>query len=86
LDNEILSGADGFNDNGLRRIGVNDLDQVCRGKKFVESRIRRNDSGLLLEPLREKAAKQRMLEDRFVAPDLRIEISDHQQFRERIEP
>ena len=85
LHDEIAVFPDGLNDDCLRRVGVDHLDEIGRGKKLVEWRVLRDRRGLFVEAFRKQAAQERMVDDGLLTPRGRLEVAYHQELGERVE-
>ncbi len=68
LNDQIAPFPDRLNDDCLRRVGINHLHEISRGKKLVELRVIRNRRGFLVEALRKKAAQKRVVNDGLLTP------------------
>jgi len=86
LHDEVATGSDLLDDDGLRGIGLDDLDDGGRIEPVIESVFRREERRLALEAFVQEPAHESVLLEAPVRPVCRIEIPQHQELGEGEEP
>ena len=85
LNHEIVSASNFLDCLGLRRIRIDDLDDLRRGQNPVELVVRTEQAVARIEALGEQAADQLTPGERDVRPVARVEVAHHQKLGERKE-